>query len=307
MFYVCSIVTVPKFQLVSWSFKFYLDLDFLVHLSVVCSPSISRWLIILSTSSLKLLSGIQRNLKGARSWRPLTSLWFSGRSENRRPPWPMIGWDIFDFSSKTAERNSTKLDRKQYINVLYQVFCGRSVIEDGRPGFWLAESFLTLSLQLLDRIQRNGTGSKISMSSTKFLFSGRSEIQDGHPGLWLAKTFSTSFMKLLNGIQRNLTGSKVATSSTKGFFSGRSENQDGGPDLWLPETFSTFFSEITERNLTKLDRKHYLNVFYQVCVFRADEETKMAALTSAELYGDSRLSGRFRDYLNGLRNFWLLL
>ena len=37
------------------------------------------------------------------------------------PPWPLIGWDIFDFSSETAERNSTKLDRKQDLNVLYQV------------------------------------------------------------------------------------------------------------------------------------------------------------------------------------------
>ena len=27
----------------------------------------------------------------------------------------------FDFSSETAERNSTKLDRKQDLNVLYQV------------------------------------------------------------------------------------------------------------------------------------------------------------------------------------------
>ena len=39
--------------------------------------------------------------------------------------WPLIGRDIFDFSSETAERNSTKLDRKQDLNVLYQVsvFC----------------------------------------------------------------------------------------------------------------------------------------------------------------------------------------
>ena len=29
--------------------------------------------------------------------------------------------DIFDFFSETAERNSTKLDRKQALNVLYQV------------------------------------------------------------------------------------------------------------------------------------------------------------------------------------------
>ena len=35
--------------------------------------------------------------------------------------WPLIGRDIFDFSSETAECNSTKLDRKQDLNVLYQV------------------------------------------------------------------------------------------------------------------------------------------------------------------------------------------
>ena len=32
-----------------------------------------------------------------------------------------LTFHIFDFSSETAERNSTKLDRKQDLNVLYQV------------------------------------------------------------------------------------------------------------------------------------------------------------------------------------------
>ena len=58
----------------------------------------------------------------ARSQRRLPSLCFSGGSEKTRwPPWPLIGWDIFDFSSETAERNSTKLERKHDLNVLYQV------------------------------------------------------------------------------------------------------------------------------------------------------------------------------------------
>ena len=34
---------------------------------------------------------------------------------------PLIGLDIFDFSSETAEPNSTKLDRKQDLNALYRV------------------------------------------------------------------------------------------------------------------------------------------------------------------------------------------
>ena len=46
---------------------------------------------------------------------------FGPIGKTRWPPWPLIGLDIFDFSSETAERNSTRLDRKQDLNVLYQV------------------------------------------------------------------------------------------------------------------------------------------------------------------------------------------
>ena len=51
------------------------------------------------------------------------SVFFGPIGKTRWPSWPLIGWDIFDFSSETAERNSTKLDRKQdtSINALYQV------------------------------------------------------------------------------------------------------------------------------------------------------------------------------------------
>ena len=53
---------------------------------------------------------------------PSTKFVFLERiGKTRWPPWPLIGWDIFDFSSETAEWNSTKLDRKQDLNVLYQV------------------------------------------------------------------------------------------------------------------------------------------------------------------------------------------
>ena len=34
---------------------------------------------------------------------------------------PLIGWYIFDFTSETAERNSTTLDTKQDLIILYQV------------------------------------------------------------------------------------------------------------------------------------------------------------------------------------------
>ena len=75
-----------------------------------------------STSPLKPLNGIQRNLTGSKILTSSTKFVFFGPiGKTRWPPWPLIGWDIFDFSSETAERNSTKLDRKQDLNVLYQV------------------------------------------------------------------------------------------------------------------------------------------------------------------------------------------
>ena len=41
-----------------------------------------------------------------------------------------------------------------------------------------------------------------------------------------------------------------------------------------------FSSETTQQNSRKLDRKQDLNVLYKVCVFRADQKNKMAALAS---------------------------
>ena len=75
-----------------------------------------------STSLLKPLNGIQRHLTGNKISTSSTKFVFFGLiGKTRWPPWPLIGWDILDFSSETAERNLTKLDSKQDLNVLYQV------------------------------------------------------------------------------------------------------------------------------------------------------------------------------------------
>ena len=66
-----------------------------------------------STSPQKPLKGIQRNLTESKISTSSTKFAFFGLTgKTRWPPWPLIGWDIFDFSSETAERNSTKLNRK---------------------------------------------------------------------------------------------------------------------------------------------------------------------------------------------------
>ena len=111
-------------------------------------------------------------------------------------------------------------------------------------------------------------------------FSGRSEKQDGRPGLWLAETFSTSPLKPLNGIQQNLIGSNISTFSTKFVFFGPIEKTRWPPWPLIGWDIFNFSSETAERNSTKLNRKQYFNVLYQVCVFRTNRKNKMAALAS---------------------------
>ena len=76
-------------------------------------------------------------------------------SNQHMPFFRVSCFHIFDFSSETAERNSTKLDRKQDLNALYQVCVFRvdQKKQDGRPGLWLAETFSTSSLKPLNEIQ----------------------------------------------------------------------------------------------------------------------------------------------------------
>ena len=99
------------------------------------------------------------------------------------------------------------------------------------------------------------------------LLLGRSLKQDGRPGLWLAKTVSTSSLKCMNGIQQNLTGSKLLTSSTKFVFFGPIWKTRWPLQPLISWDVFDLFSETAERNSTKLDRKEYLNVLYQVYVF----------------------------------------
>ena len=81
-------------------------------------------------------------------------------------------------------------------------------------------------------------------------------------------------------MQQNLIGSKNSTSSTKFVFFGPIGKTRWPSRLWLAETFFDFSPETAERNSTNLDRKQDLNIFYQVCVFRANRKNKMATLAS---------------------------
>ena len=228
-----------------------------------------------STFPLKPINRIQWNLTGRKISTSSTKfVFFVPIGKTRWPPWPLIGWDIFHFSSEIAELNSRKLDLKQDLNVLYQVcvFLGRSEKQDGCPDLWLAKTFLTSPLKPLNRIQRNLTGSKISTSSTKFVFFGLIRKTRWPPWpliCWDIFNFSSETAELNSKkVDRkqdvNVLYQVCVVQAVR-------KNQIAAlASDWL--RYFNFSSESAERNSTKVDRKQDVNVLYQVCVFRADKK-----------------------------------
>ena len=141
-----------------------------------------------STSPLKLLNGIQRNLKGSKiSTFSTEFVFFRPIGKRRWPPWPLIGWDIFDFSSETTERNSTKLVRKQDINVFYQVCVFGPIGKTRWPPWplirWDIFDFSSETAeQNSSKIDRKQDLGQRPLPSLWGFFLGRSAKQDGHPG-----------------------------------------------------------------------------------------------------------------------------
>ena len=185
-----------------------------------------------STSPLKPLNGIQRSLTGSKISMSSTKFVFFGLiGKTIWPPWPLIGWDIFDFSSETAEQNSTKLDRKQDLNVLYQVCVFRA-----------------------DRKNKMAALSSDWLRHFRLLLWNR----------W------TEFNETWQEARSQCPLPSLC------FWADRKTRWPPWPLIgWDIFDFS---SETAERNSTKLDRKQDHNVLYKVCVFRADQLTKMSAL-----------------------------
>ena len=77
----------------------------------------------------------------------------------RWQPRPLIDWDILNFSSESAQWNSTKLYRKHDLNVLHKVdvSSGHSKNQNSRP----ASDFLTIFDFYYETTERKST--KINM------------------------------------------------------------------------------------------------------------------------------------------------
>ena len=197
-----------------------------------------------STSPLKPLNGIQRNLTGSKISTSSTKFVFFGPiGKTRWPPWSLIDWDIFDFYPDIAERNSKNFNKKQDLNVLFQVCVTRADRKNKMAALasdWL-KHFGLLPWNCRTEFNETWQEARSQHPLPSLCFFGRSEKQDGCPGLWLAETFSTSPLKLLNGIQRNLTRSKISMSSTKVLFFGPISKQKWPP--WpIPQKGGTLYS-----------------------------------------------------------------
>ena len=202
-------------------------------------------------------------------------------SSVRRPS--SLTFHIFDFSSETAERNSTKLDRKQDLNALYQVCVFRVDRKNKMAALasdWLRH-FRLLLWNCWTEFNEIWQEARSQRPLPSLCFSGRSEKQDGRPGLWLAETF---FLLLLWNRWTEFNETWQEARSQRPLpslcFSGRSEKQDGRPGLWLAEAFLTSPLKPLNGIQRKLTGSKISTSFYQVCVFRADRKNKMAALDS---------------------------
>ena len=231
----------------------------------------SDWLRHFSTTPLKLLNGIQRNLIGKQDINVLYQVCVCPADRINKMAAVASDW-LRHFRlllrNRWTEFNETWQEARSQRPLPSLCFSNWSEKQDGHPGLWLAETFSTSPLKPLNRSQRNLTGSKISTTSTKFFWP--IEKTRWPPWPWLAETFWTSPLKPLKGIQRNLTGSKISTFSTKFVFSDRSEKQDIRPDLWLVETFSTSLEQPNwiQRNLTG---SKISTTSTNYCIFRADQ------------------------------------
>ena len=156
-------------------------------------------------------------------------------------------------------------------------------------------SVVNLALQLLNRLRQkldrkdwtkldqttnNVTGIKQlhSQSSNKYVYLswffflvGQSIDKDGCPGLWLAETFSATTERDGTKLDWEAITQRTLISLC---FSSQFIYKDGHPDLWLAETFPASLQPLITFDETSL------NVLYQVCVFRIDPITEMAALVS---------------------------
>ena len=186
----------------------------------------------------------------------------------RWPPCPLIGWDIFDFSSETAEPNSTKLIRKQDLNILYQVCVFQAyqknkmaaLASDRLRHFLLSSETAERNSTKLDRKQDLNILYQVCVFWANWKIKMATLASDWLRYLWLLLwNWWTEFNKL--------DRKQDLMSSSEFVFFGLIGKTRWPPWPLIGWNIFDFSSETAERNSTKLDRKQDLNVLYQSVFF----------------------------------------
>ena len=126
-----------------------------------------------STSPLKPLNGIQRNLTESKISTPSTMFVFFRADPKNKMATLASDW-LRHFRlllwNRWTEFNETWQAARSQRPLPSLCFSGRSEKQDGRPGLWFAETFSTSPLKLLNGIQQNLIGCKFLKPSTMFVF-----------------------------------------------------------------------------------------------------------------------------------------
>ena len=174
---------------------------------------------------------------------PSTKFVFFGPiGKTKWPPWPLIGRDIFDFSSETAERNLAKLDRKQAFNAFYQCLCFSGKSGKNKMAA-LASDWLRHFRLLLWNCERNSTKLDRKQDLNALYQVCVFQVDPKNKRAALAYDLPRHFQLFLwnRWIEFNKTWQEPRSQyPLPGLcFSGWSEKQDSRPVLWLAETFLT--------------------------------------------------------------------
>ena len=182
----------------------------------------------------------------ARSQRPLISLCFSGRSEEKdgRPASDLPRH--FDFSSVTAEQDSTKLDRKQDLSVLYQFVLFGPIKKATLSSDWLRH----FRLLLCDRwTEFNET--------------------------WQEAKFQRPLQSSCYSIDETWQEARYQCPIVWFFWADEKNKMAAPASDWLGHFRLLLW---TEFNKTWQEIR-YVNAIFQVCVFRADRKNILLMFT----------------------------
>ena len=194
---------------------------------------------------------------------------------------PSFTFNHFDFSSETAEQNSTELDRKQELNIFYQV-CAFRADRKNKMAAPASDWLILFRLLLWNRwTEFNKTWQKqdlIIFYQVCFFFGsiGKTRWPPWPLICWYIFDFSETAERNSTKLFRKQDLNVLYQICVFGLI---------WKTRWPPWpligwAIFDFSSGTTERKLMKLDRMQDYNVLYQVCIFRADLKNTMAALAS---------------------------